>query len=55
MFKVIQDLEKKLSKGRINDKEVERIRLDYLRTYINDCNCYLSLSKNSNHFYNEET
>lgn len=55
MFKVIQDLEKKLSKGRINDKEVERIRLDYLRTYINDCNSYLSLSKNSNHFYNEET
>lgn len=55
MFKVIQDLEKKLSKGRIKDKEVEKIRLDYLKTYINACNCYMSLSKNSNHFYNEET
>ena len=55
MFKVIQDLEKKLSNGRVKDKEVEKIRLDYLKTYINACNCYMSLSKNSNHFYNEET
>ena len=55
MFKVIQDLEKKLSNGRIKDKEVEKVRLDYLKTYINACNCYMSLSKNSNHFYNEET
>lgn len=55
MFKVIQDIEKKLSKGRIKDKESEKIRIDYLRTYINACNCYMSLSKNSNNFYNEET
>jgi len=55
MFKVIQDLEKKLSNGRIKDKEVEKVRLDYLKTYINACNCYMSLSKNSNHYYNEET
>ena len=55
MFKVIQDIEKKLSKGRIKDKEIEKIRIDYLRTYINACNCFMSLSKNSNHFYNEET
>ena len=55
MFKVIQDIEKKLSKGRIKDKESEKIRIDYLRTYINACNCYMSLSKNSNNYYNEET
>ena len=55
MFKVIQDIEKKLSKGRIKDKDSEKIRIDYLRTYINACNCYMSLSKNSNNFYNEET
>ena len=55
MFKVIQDLEKKLSNGRVKDKEVEKIRLDYLKTYINACNCYMSLCKNSNHYYNEET
>lgn len=55
MFKVIQDIEKKLSNGRIKDKEVEKVRLEYLRTYINACNCYMSLSKNSNKFYNEET
>lgn len=55
MFKVIQDIEKKLSNGRIKDKEVEKVRLEYLRTYINACNCYMSLSKNSNNFYNEET
>lgn len=55
MFKVIQDLEKKLCNGRVKDKEVEKIRLDYLKTYINACNCYMSLSKNSNHYYNEET
>lgn len=55
MFKVIQDIEKKLSKGRIKDKEVEKIRIDYLKTYINACNCYMSLSKNSNNYYNEET
>ena len=55
MFKVIQDIEKKLSKGRIKDKETEKIRIDYLKTYINACNCYMSLSKNSNKFYDEET
>lgn len=55
MFKVIQDIEKKLSKGRVKDKEVEKIRLDYLKTYINACNCFMNLSKNSNHYYNEKT
>lgn len=55
MFKVIQDIEKKLSKGRIKDKESEKIKIDYIKTYINACNCYMSLSKNSNNYYNEET
>lgn len=55
MFKVIQDLEKKLSNGRIKDKETEKIRIDYLKTYINACNSFMNMSKNvTNHFYTEE-
>ena len=29
------------------DKEAEKIRIDYLKTYINACNCFINLVKNT--------
>ena len=38
----------KLVNGRIKDKEVEKIRVDYLKTYINACNCFINLVNKGN-------
>ena len=48
LFKTITSMNKKLINGRIKDKETEKIRLEYLKTYINACNCFNNMIKGSN-------
>ena len=56
LFKTITSMNKKHINGRIKDKETEKIRLEYLKTYINACNCFNSMVKNSNNTkYNKDT
>lgn len=53
LFKMIQELEHKILKGRIKDKEAEKIRLEYIKTYVNACNCFNTISKGTNNYYNK--
>lgn len=53
LFKMIQQLEKKITSGRIKDKETEKIKVEYFKTYINTINCYSNLSKGANSEYNK--
>jgi hypothetical protein len=48
LFKTITSMNNKLVNGRIKDKEVEKIRVDYLKTYINACNCFINLVNKGN-------
>lgn len=43
LFKTINSMNNKLINGRIKDKEIEKIRIDYLKTYVNACNCFINL------------
>ena len=43
LFKTINSMNNKLVTGRIKDKEAEKIRIDYLKAYINACNCFINL------------
>lgn len=43
LFKTINSMNNKLVNGRIKDKEAEQIRIDYLKTYISACNCFINL------------
>ena len=43
LFKTINSMNDKLINGRIKDKEAEKIRIDYLKTYINACNCFTNI------------
>ena len=43
LFKTINSMNNKLINGRIKDKESEKIRIDYLKTYVNACNCFINL------------
>lgn len=56
MFKMLQEIDNKLTKGRIKDKETEKIRIDYIKTYINGCNCFMNLTKQRgvNTYYDKE-
>lgn len=56
LFKTITSMNNKLVNGRIKDKEVEQVRVDYLKTYINACNCFINLVNkgNVNTIYNKE-
>lgn len=47
VFNTINAMNDKLINGRIKDKEAEKIRIDYLKTYINACNCFINLVKNT--------
>ena len=49
---MIQELEHKILNGRIKDKEAEKIKLDYIKTYVNVGNCFNTLSKGTNNYYN---
>ena len=53
LFKMIQELEHKILHGRIKDKEVEKIKLEYIKTYVNVCNCFNTISKGTNNYYNK--
>ena len=56
LFNTINQMNDKLINGRIKDKEAEKIRIDYLKTYINACNCFINLVKNTkaNTIYDKE-
>lgn len=54
MFKLIQELEHKILNGRIKDKEAEKIRLEYIKTYVNACNCFNNISKGTHNFYSKD-
>lgn len=45
LFKTITSMNNKLINGRIKDKEAEKIRIDYLKTYVSACNCFTNLVK----------
>ena len=57
LFNTINSMNDKLINGRIKDKEAEKIRIDYLKTYINACNCFINLVKNTraNTIYDKKT
>lgn len=57
LFKTINAMNDKLVTGRIKDKDAEKIRIDYLKTYINACNCFTNLinKTNANTMYDKET
>ena len=48
LFKTINSLNNKLINGRIRNKEVEQIRLEYLKTYIKACNTFINLVNKGN-------
>ena len=54
LFNTINDMNKKLLNGRIKDKEAEKIRIDYLRTYINACNCFNTMVKDMHLKYGKD-
>lgn len=54
LFNTINDMNKKLLNGRIKDKEAEKIRIDYLRTYINACNCFNTMVKDMKLKYSKD-
>lgn len=53
LFKMIQELEHKIINGRIKDKEAEKIRLEYIKTYVNACNCFNNISKDIKNDYDK--
>lgn len=57
LFKTITNMNKKIINGRIKDKEAEKIRLDYIKAYINACNCFNTMMKNGaiENKYSKET
>ena len=57
LFKTINAMNDKLVNGRIKDKDAEKIRIDYLKTYINACNCFTTLinKTNANTMYDKQT
>ena len=44
LYNILLEMEKKILNGRIKNPEKEKIRLDYIKAYINGCNCLKSLS-----------
>ena len=48
LFSTINAMNDKIINGRIKDKDAEKIRIDYLKTYINAYNCFINLVKNTN-------
>ena len=53
IFNMIQELEHKIINGRIKDKEAEKIRLEYIKTYVNACNCFNNISKDIDNDYDK--
>ena len=48
LYKIMQEMEKKILNGRIKNPEAEKIRLEYIKAYINGCNCFKSITDNGN-------
>lgn len=47
LLKIVPELENKILNGRINDKESEKIRLEYFKQYVNVCNCINNFTKDA--------
>lgn len=43
LFKTITSMNNKLVNGRIKDKDAEKVRIDYIKSYISACNCFINL------------
>lgn len=52
MLSMLQEIQNKITKGRIKDKETEKIKIEYLKTYINGVNAYSNLTKQNQYRYN---
>ena len=48
LYKILEEMEKKILTGRIKNPEAEKIRLEYIKAYINGCNCFKSITDNGN-------
>lgn len=48
LYKILEEMEKKILSGRIKNPEKEKIRLEYIKAYINGCNCFKSITDNQN-------
>ena len=48
LYKILEEMEKKILSGRIKNPEKEKIRLEYIKAYINGCNCFNTITNNSN-------
>lgn len=46
LYKILEEMEKKILKGRIKNPDAEKIRLEYIKAYINGCNCFKSITNN---------
>ena len=57
LYKILEEMEKKILTGRIKNPEKEKIRLEYIKAYINGCNCFKSITDNANAgtLYDNET
>ena len=54
LLKIIPELENKILNGRIKDKETEKIRLEYFKTYINACNCINNFTKGYSYKFDKD-
>ena len=54
ILRIIPEMENKILHGRIKDKETEKIRLDYIRQYINLCNCINNFTKGASYRFEKE-
>ena len=48
LYKILEEMEKKILTGRIKNPDAEKIRLEYIKAYINGCNCFKSITDNAN-------
>lgn len=48
LYKILEEMEKKILNGRIKNPDAEKIRLEYIKAYINGCNCFKSITDNEN-------
>ena len=48
LYKILEEIEKKILTGRIKNPDKEKIRLEYIKAYINGCNCFKSITDNEN-------
>lgn len=46
LYKILEEMEKKILNGRIKNPEAEKIRLQYIKAYIQGCNCFKSITDN---------